>query len=188
MVLFNVPSCCRRITCCYEDQWRFDTAAEICIRQRLHYPKTYLNVPKKNNSCNWTLVQQSRSQQNRSALKRACVKSREDPEVELTEKSSARRRLESPTQGALLFIGIKHRTVAMGSELEWNPLVKFHAKHGLAKKNAREQFLTALLNLALQAGVGPAILIYLNFDSAVLGSPLCGRVRSDRFGFSKSLT
>src|SRR5262249_14477344 len=31
MVLFNVPSCCRRITCCYEDQWRFDTAAEICI-------------------------------------------------------------------------------------------------------------------------------------------------------------
>ena len=108
--------------------------------------------------------------------------------MELTEKSSARRRLESPTQGALLFIGINHRTVAMGSELEWNPLVKFPAKHGLAKKNAREQFLTALLNLAFQAGVGLAILIYLNFDSSVLGSPFCGRVRSDRFGFSKSLT
>src|SRR5215471_8552969 len=110
------------------------------------------------------------------------------PEVELTEKSSARRRLESPTQGPLLFIGIKHRTVAMGFELEWNPLVKFPAKHGLEKKNSREQFLTALLNLAFQAGVGLAILIYLNFDSSVLGSPFCGRVRSDRFGFAKSLT
>src|SRR5215831_19563545 len=97
-------SCGRRITCCCEDQWRFDTAAEICTRQRLHYPKNYLNVPKKKNSCNWTLVQQSRSQQDRSALKRACVKSRGDPEVELTEKSSARRRLESPTQGALLLL------------------------------------------------------------------------------------
>ena len=56
------------------------------------------------------------------------------------------------------------------------------------RKSAREQLLTELLNLALQAGVSPAILIYLNLDSTVLGSTLGGRVRSNRFGFSKSLT
>src|SRR5262249_20355932 len=47
MALFNVPSCCRRITCCYEDQWRFDTAEEICTRQHLHYPKTTLMYRRK---------------------------------------------------------------------------------------------------------------------------------------------
>src|SRR4029434_777211 len=44
------------------------------------------------------------------------------------------------------------------------------------------------LTLALQAGVGPEILINLNLDSTVLRSTLSGRIRSDRFGFAESLT
>src|SRR4029434_1945515 len=44
------------------------------------------------------------------------------------------------------------------------------------------------LTLALQAGVGPEILINLNLDSTVLRSTLGSLVISDRFGFAKPLT
>src|SRR5262249_42669152 len=76
----------------------------------------------------------------------------------------------------------------MGSELKWNPLVKFPAKHGLEKRTPGSNSARHCSTWRFQAGVGPAILIYLNLDSAVLGSSFCGRVRSDRFGFSKPLT
>ena len=66
-------------------------------------------------------------------------------------------------------------------------LATLHIDDCAKQKSARKQPYTGLLSLALKAGMVWG-LINFDFDPAVLGSTLSGRVGSDRFGFAKSLT
>ena len=69
----------------------------------------------------------------------------------------------------------------------------------LTREQRRQDAYEILVSLDLGRAGGAAIrtlsrnsillfLINFNFDSAVLGSPFGGRIRSDRFGFPKSLS
>src|SRR5262249_9604648 len=80
IVLFNMVSCCRRITCCYEEQWRFDTAAEIypanaCIIQKLPLMYRRKKIPAIGLWSNKVGPQKDRSALNRARVNHEGIRS-----------------------------------------------------------------------------------------------------------------